>query len=158
MQISCDAENTSKYLAALQVISDQQVAGKEGLQMKLVLERSMGKYTLSESRSKSHADTGDISAAYAKIGYDDAYAEVICVTADDAPDNHIFEMHKKATQAAANQTERNELSQALALIGKHRGSAEMRRMGESGQTMMSVEDAYAALSAPRDAVDDGLIM
>jgi ubiquitin carboxyl-terminal hydrolase 25/28 len=34
----------------------------------------------------------------------------------------------------------------------------MRLMGERGQTVMSVDDAYNALGAPRDAVDDGLIM
>lgn len=45
LQISCDSRNTSKYLGALQIISDQQVTGKESLQMKLVVERSLGKYT-----------------------------------------------------------------------------------------------------------------
>lgn len=92
------------------------------------------------------------------IGYTDDYAEQICVSPEEAPDKHIYELHKKATLAASDQIERNGLSEALALIGRHRGSDEMRKMGETGQTLMSVDEAYASLSAPRNAVDDGLIM
>lgn len=44
-QIGCDAQNTPRYLAALSHISDQQVVGKESLQIKVVMERSMNKYT-----------------------------------------------------------------------------------------------------------------
>jgi ubiquitin carboxyl-terminal hydrolase 25/28 len=47
-QIACDAQNTPKYLAALSVISEQPVVGKESLQIKVVMERSMGKYTTGE--------------------------------------------------------------------------------------------------------------
>lgn len=49
MQILCDPGRTSAYLSALQIISDQPVAGKESLQMKLVIERSMGKYSAGTS-------------------------------------------------------------------------------------------------------------
>lgn len=115
--------------------------------------------TLQVRRSKAYElRLDDVKEAYAKIGYDAAYAEALCVPPESAPDSHIFELHKKAMQAAPNQSERNDLSAALTLLGRERESDEMRKMGESGQTIMSVDDAYAALSAPRNAVDDGLIM
>lgn len=34
----------------------------------------------------------------------------------------------------------------------------MKRLGGSGQTFLSFDEAYRALSAPRDSIDDGLIM
>lgn len=67
-------------------------------------------------------------------------------------------MHREATQKASNQQERQELSSALATIGKHRKNGMMVRFGESGQSLMSVDEAYAALSAPKDSIDDGLIL
>lgn len=67
-------------------------------------------------------------------------------------------MHREATQKAGNQQEIKEISSALAVIGKHRKNAMMVRFGESGQSLMTVDEAYAALSAPKDSIDDGLIM
>lgn len=34
----------------------------------------------------------------------------------------------------------------------------MINLGRSGKTDMSVDDAYSALSAPKESIDDGLIM
>ncbi len=34
----------------------------------------------------------------------------------------------------------------------------MKRLGGSGQTFLSVDEAYRALSAPKESIDDGLIM
>lgn len=92
------------------------------------------------------------------IGYTTEYAQTICVEADEAPDDEILKMHREATQKASNQQDRQEISSALATIGKHRRNAMMVRFGESGQSLMTVEEAYAALSAPKDSIDDGLIM
>jgi ubiquitin carboxyl-terminal hydrolase 25/28 len=159
-QIACDARNTPKYLAALERISEQSVAGKESLQIKVVMERSMNKYTTGEIRSKaSKADKADdVTTAYDAIGYTSAYAEAISVPPEDAPDSHIYDMHKKATLAAASHAERTGLGAALATIGRHRDVYEMRRMGEAGQTLMSVDEAYCSLNAPKEALDEGLIM
>lgn len=102
--------------------------------------------------------SADVDAAYAKIGYTTEYAQVICVEPDEAPDDEILKMHREATQKAADQQDRQEISSALAIIGKHRKNAMMVRFGESGQSLMTVDEAYAALSAPKDSIDDGLIM
>lgn len=67
-------------------------------------------------------------------------------------------MHREASQKAANHQDRQEISLALAVIGKHRKNAMMVRFAESGQSLMTVDEAYAALSAPKDSIDDGLIM
>jgi ubiquitin carboxyl-terminal hydrolase 25/28 len=50
------------------------------------------------------------------------------------------------------------MGQALELIGRERNNAMMRRLGGSGGSLLSLEEAYAALSAPADSIDDGLIM
>ena len=76
----------------------------------------------------------------------------------EAPDDYILRLHKSAVQAANTASERSDLAAALKLIGRHRGSSEMEGLGSAGKTFMSVDDAYAALSAPRDCIDDGLIM
>lgn len=67
-------------------------------------------------------------------------------------------MHKSAIQASTSSQQRQDLNKALVLIGKERRSEQLKSMGENGQTLVSVQEAYEALSAPRDAVDDGLIM
>ena len=100
----------------------------------------------------------DVKTAYGLIGYTPEYARVICVDADEAPDDEILKMHRQASQQASTQQEKQELSTALATIGKHRKNAMMVRFGESGKSLMTVDEAYAALSAPKDSIDDGLIM
>lgn len=82
----------------------------------------------------------------------------IGVEPEDAPDEYILNQHRTATQAASTQADKAECARALTLIGRARGSETMIRLGESGQTVMSVSEAYAALSCPQDAVDDGIVM
>lgn len=103
-------------------------------------------------------DSADLEQAYARIGYTKEYADAITVEADEAPPDEILKMHREANQRATNPSERAEVSQALKLIGKHRKDSMMERLGGSGQTVMSVDEAFSALSAPRDSIDDGLIM
>lgn len=67
-------------------------------------------------------------------------------------------MHKKAVQATTNAAARSDLAEALSLIGRDRGDSLMLRLARSGDTFLSLDEAYAALSAPRDSIDDGLIM
>ena len=67
-------------------------------------------------------------------------------------------MHRVAVQSTSDQNEKSMMGQALDLIGRHRKNEQMRRLGGSGKSLMSVEEAYAALSAPSDSIDDGLIM
>lgn len=67
-------------------------------------------------------------------------------------------MHREALQGAHDPAQRTALGQALQIVGRHRKNSAMQRLGSSGQSIMSVDEAYAALSAPRESVDDGLIM
>jgi ubiquitin carboxyl-terminal hydrolase 25/28 len=99
-----------------------------------------------------------LQSAYEKIGYTDEYAMNIYVDAHEAPDEEILRMHRVAVQSVSNPADKAEMAQALEIIGKHRKNHTMRRLGGSGQSLMSVEEAYAALSAPADSIDDGLIM
>ncbi|WVF71581.1 hypothetical protein IAT40_006389 [Kwoniella sp. CBS 6097] len=147
LQIACDTQSTPRYLSALEKIAEAPNFGRESLQMRVATERSLNKYTID-----------DVQKAYDAIGYTSSHAEMITVHAQEAPEEYILDMHKKAMQAATSPHERSELSRALILIGRERGSEVMKRLGESGQTLMSVEEAYAALSCPMDAVDDGLLM
>ncbi|OCF36740.1 hypothetical protein I316_01336 [Kwoniella heveanensis BCC8398] len=151
LQIACDAQNTPLYLSALEKIAEAPTFGRESLQMRVATERSLNKYTIGEL-----ADI--VVVAYDAIGYTSSHAEEICVMPHEAPEDYILNMHKKAVQAATSPNERWELSRALLLIGRERKSELMQRLGDSGQTLMSVEEAYAALSCPMDAVDDGLLM
>lgn len=80
------------------------------------------------------------------------------VEAEDAPDEEILRMHRVAVQSALDSKDKAFMCLALDLIGRHRKNHDMRRLGGSGQSLMSVEEAYAALSAPADSIDDGLIM
>ena len=82
----------------------------------------------------------------------------IGVEATEAPESYILDLHKKAMQASSNAVERSELAQVLTLIGRDRDSDIMKRLGGSGQTFLSVDEAYRALSAPRESIDDGLVM
>lgn len=100
----------------------------------------------------------DLEQAYARIGYTKEYATAITVEADEAPDDEILKMHRDSTQRAGNPSERAEVSQALKMIGIHRKNSMMERLGGTGQSIMSVDEAFSALSAPRDSIDDGLIM
>lgn len=99
-----------------------------------------------------------MARAYQLIGYDDAHADKIGVDGVDAPQDYILKMHKEAVQAANSGVQRSDLAEALKLIGKDRDDALMMRLARSGDTFLSVEDAYQALSAPQDCIDDGLIM
>lgn len=76
----------------------------------------------------------------------------------EAPDTYIYDLHKSAMKSATSPAERLEISEALKLIGRARKSEAMQKMAENGQTMLSVAEAYAALSAPNDSIDEGLIM
>ena len=96
--------------------------------------------------------------AYKRIGYDDSHATLIGVEPEDAPEDYILNLHKTAMQSASAGWERNEICSALELIGRDRESKTMLRLAKSGHTFLSVDEAYAALSAPRDCIDDGLIM
>jgi ubiquitin carboxyl-terminal hydrolase 25/28 len=163
-QKACDTENLPKYLGALDALS-KALPRAEELSYKLAFERSMGYYTDGQSTlCGTSAGLGvltciaDVEKAYARIGYTSDYAQVICVEPDEAPDDEILKMHREATQRALNQEERQEIASALVTIGRHRKNAMMVRFGESGQSLMTVDEAYAALSAPKDSIDDGLIM
>lgn len=83
---------------------------------------------------------------------------MIGVPPSDAPDDYILDIHKTSMKAAITSADKTAISKALILLGRYRKNDVMRQLGESGQTTLSVDEAYAALSAPRDAVDDGLIM
>jgi ubiquitin carboxyl-terminal hydrolase 25/28 len=67
-------------------------------------------------------------------------------------------MHQIAMQSCTNSSDRAEISQAVQLLGRHRKNAEMQRLGRSGAAIPSVVEAYEALNAPHDAVDDGLVL
>jgi ubiquitin carboxyl-terminal hydrolase 25/28 len=99
-----------------------------------------------------------VARAYNLIGYTKHYANTITVEPDEAPDDHILDLHKQATQKATNAAERAEIARALVVIGRSRNKEELIKLGRSGQTFLSVDDAYAALSAPKDSIDEGLIM
>jgi ubiquitin carboxyl-terminal hydrolase 25/28 len=99
-----------------------------------------------------------VQSAYEQIGYTKSYADSIFVEAHEAPDEEILRMHRVAVQSTTDPSEKAMMGQALDLIGRHRSNQTMRRLGGSGQSLMSVEEAYAALSAPSDSIDDGLIM
>lgn len=83
---------------------------------------------------------------------------MICVEPDEAPDDEILKMHREATQKAGNPEQKQGLSSALAIIGKHRKNRMMVRFGETGQSLMTLDEAFAALSAPKNSIDDGLIL
>lgn len=100
----------------------------------------------------------DVQQAYEKLGYTKDYADSIVVEADEAPDDEILRMHRVAVQSVSDPDEKATMGFALDLIGRHRKNDQMRRLGGSGKSLMSVEEAYAALSAPSDSIDDGLIM
>ena len=157
--VADDAMNTKAHLAALESLSEYSIPGKERLQTKVATERSLGRYTAGElTRSPpTHCILADLRDAYARIGFTREYADTITVEPEEAPDHHILELHKTAAQGAS-ASYRRELSQALLLIGRERQSESMQQLGQSGETFLSVDDAYAALSAPKESIDDGLIM
>ncbi|ORY34116.1 hypothetical protein BCR39DRAFT_518545 [Naematelia encephala] len=147
LQIQCDQKNLPEYLGALERLSTTAMPGRDDLQVRVATERSLGHFTLDDVRN-----------AYDRIGYTRDHADTISVEPHESPDDYILDMHKNAMQATTSQAERGEVSRALALIGQHRHSQALIKMGESGRTAISVDEAYSALSAPRDAVDDGLIL
>ncbi|WRT66247.1 uncharacterized protein IL334_003200 [Kwoniella shivajii] len=147
LQISCHTAGTPKYLGALEKVAEAPVFGKENLQMRVATERSLEKYT-----------SDDVDRAYNLIGYTSDYAETLCVLPHEAPDSHILDLHKKAIQAATTSNAKQDIARALIIIGKERNSDIMRQLGETGQTLMSVQEAYSALNCPEDAIDDGLLM
>ncbi|WVW83772.1 hypothetical protein I302_105793 [Kwoniella bestiolae CBS 10118] len=147
LQISCDPENTPAYLSALEKIAEAPIYGRESLQMRVALERSLDKYT-----------SDDLERAYNAIGYTAEHAEILCTGPEGAPDSHILDLHKAAVQAASTAQEKQDLARALVLIGRARKSDLMKQLGENGQTLMSVQEAYSALNCPEDAIDDGLLM
>lgn len=171
LQCACDTAHSPKWLGALEKIAEQPVKGKESLLVKVVTERSLEKYTEREFLARSlrfvleteRLENGitnsaeDVANAYVRIGYTQDHAEALSVEAEDAPDDYILDLHKKAMTASST-SEKPEISRALVLIGKSRNSELMQKLGHSGQTILSVDDAYQALSAPRDSIDDGLIM
>ncbi|WWC70309.1 uncharacterized protein I206_104259 [Kwoniella pini CBS 10737] len=147
LQLSSDKKNSPLYLSALEKIAEAPVYGRELLQMRVATERSLDKYS-----------SDDIEKAYSLIGYTPEYTETLCVLPSEAPDDHILDLHKKAVQSTSTSQEKQDLSKALVIIGRERDSDLMKTLGENGQTLMSVQEAYSALSCPEDAVDDGLLM
>ena len=109
------------------------------------------------TRPYAYFTSADLRDAYTRIGFTHEYAEAITVEPEEAPDHHILELHKTSSQGAS-AFRRRDLSQALLLIGRERESETMQQIGRSGETFLSVDDAYAALSAPKESIDDGLIM
>jgi ubiquitin carboxyl-terminal hydrolase 25/28 len=101
---------------------------------------------------------GDITRAYATIGYTEDHTVLICVSPQESPDEYILTMHKQAMKNAKSPADRSAVSEAITIIGTSRNNEVMKEYGRTGQTMITVEDAYQALSAPMESVDDGLIM
>ncbi|WWC61766.1 uncharacterized protein I303_104351 [Kwoniella dejecticola CBS 10117] len=147
LQISSDKARSPLYLTALEKVAEAPVYGREMLQMRVATERSLDKYSSDE-----------VDKAYNLIGYTPEYTETLCVLPSEAPDDHILDLHKKAVQSSSTSQEKQDLSKALIILGRERGSELMKTLGENGQTLMSVQEAYSALSCPEDAVDDGLLM
>ncbi|WVQ82427.1 hypothetical protein IAT38_004555 [Cryptococcus sp. DSM 104549] len=147
LQIACDWLYAHKYLSALIRLSEGPLQGKANLQMKAAMEQSMGKLLQHE-----------VDNAYNLIGFTAEYADLVCITAEEAPASQILKMHKEAIDKASSASERSALSKALVVIGKQRRDQEMIKMGETETAMMSVKEAYEALSAPMDAVDEGVLM
>ena len=108
-------------------------------------------------RTTADKSIEDVSSAYIKLGYTSEHAELLAVEAADGPDDYILNLHK-AAMTSATSSEKAELCKALTLIGLSRHSVIMQRLGNSGQTILTVDEAYSALSAPKDSIDDGLIM
>ena len=101
----------------------------------------------------------DVEAAYDRIGYNSHHASDIGVEAADAPDSYILTRHRDAIHAASRDpAERSAIHRALQIIGLERKSEQLQEFGKEGKIFMSVDDAYAELSAPKDSIDDGLIM
>lgn len=165
LQIACDSVNTKHYLTALEHLSTAPIADKDRLSFKVATERSLDKYTTGQSplcpsscTVLTRRTSGELNHAYALIGYDAAHVTTLGVEACDAPEYYILDLHKKAVLAADGPDRRAELGRALAIIGTDKGSTHMINLGRSGKTDMSVDDAYSALSAPKESIDDGLIM
>jgi ubiquitin carboxyl-terminal hydrolase 25/28 len=161
-QIACDSKNRPKYLGAIDRFAKVSRQGADELHFLIASERSMGAYTDSQSHSITYVPKltilAELKNAYEKIGYTDSYANTIFVEAHEAPDDEILRMHRIAVQSCTNPSDKAEMGQALELIGRERNNAMMRRLGGSGGSLLSLEEAYAALSAPADSIDDGLIM
>ena len=100
----------------------------------------------------------ELRAAYALIGYTVEHQSQVDVEPDAVPPEYVLSLHKTAVQNSSSSQAKNEIMDALKLIGRHRRSDEMVELASSGRTVMSVHEAYEALSCPMDAVDDGLIM
>jgi ubiquitin carboxyl-terminal hydrolase 25 len=164
LQCTCDEVNRPAYLSALVKVAEENIVGKEDLQMTVMLERSMLRYTLGESfvkitcMSRVADCKEDLQQAYATIGYTVEHESLIGIDTHEAPDSYILELHKSAVQTCASSDAKTQIFEALKLIGRHRGSKEISDLANSGKTMMTVAEAYEALSCPMDAVDDGLIM
>ena len=131
--------------------------------MKVATERSLDRYTTGKFPwgMSYRADLplpGDIQAAYARVGYTLEQVDLIGVDAAEAPESYILELHKKAVQVSKDATERADIARALVIIGRERNSDVMKRLGSSGKTYLSLDEAFAALSAPKKSIDDGLIM
>lgn len=162
-QIGCDTQNTPRYLNALERLSRLDLPGGQEIQMLLATERSLNKFGEGESWKRGTYpgqadDVDELESAYDKIGFSAQYAESISVEPNEAPDSEILRMHQIAMKSCTNPTDRAEISQAIELIGRHRRNSEMQRLGRSGQSVLTVNEAYEALNAPQDAVDDGLIL
>lgn len=92
------------------------------------------------------------------IGYTPEHAREISVEPQEAPEHYVLDQHKSAMKAATTPGRRQDISNALKIIAKDRNSSVMMTLAENGQTMLTPEEAYAALSAPQDSIDEGLIM
>ncbi|KAK4683835.1 hypothetical protein P7C73_g6382, partial [Tremellales sp. Uapishka_1] len=147
LQVTCDSANGPAYLSALDRLAASSIPGKGELELKVAVARSLGRFTLE-----------DLDNAYSRIGYTVEQASTIGVDAAEVPQDYLLTLHKAAFQAATKAEERSAIAEALVLVGKSRKDELMIKLGSSGQIMLSVDEAYSALSAPKDSIDDGLIM
>jgi hypothetical protein len=85
---------------------------------------------------------GDITRAYATIGYTEDHTVLICVSPQESPDEYILTMHKQAMKNAKSPADRSAVSEAITIIGTSRNNEIMKEYGRTGQTMITVEDAY----------------
>jgi ubiquitin carboxyl-terminal hydrolase 25/28 len=158
LQVEADPACAKAYFSALFKLQEVSLTGRELIQTKVAVEQSLDRYTDGKCTYLSGdimLMTEDLADAYRLIGYE---ADAIGIEPENAPDDFIFKLHKEAQNAATTSDERRLVNKALLVIGKERENALMIRLGKEGQSFVSVEDAYAALGAPREATDEGLLM
>ena len=102
-----------------------------------------------------HAE--ELQQAYDRIGFSQQHSDFIMIEPQEAPDEYILGLHRTAVHASSSPSERAGMHQALLLIGRSRKSTLLQDMAESGQTLLTVDDAYQALGVNRETPDDMII-